>query len=90
MSAVEITRNFFIVYELKQTFNSKSYFLQTSFFQHLFSHISVFDVLEKSVQMCTVHNWKTNNNLCYDNVNVYIMSTTVKTINKVAHSEYKY
>ena len=90
MSAVEITRNFFIVYELKQTFNSESYFLQTPLFQHLFSHISVFDVLEKSVQMCTVHNWKTNNYLCHDNVNVYIMSTMVKTINKVAHSEYKY
>src|SRR5688572_16661184 len=40
------------------TFNSKSNLLQASIAQDLFGYITVFNVLEKAIHLCTVYNCK--------------------------------
>lgn len=42
----------------KPTFDSKPYFLEATFFKHSFRDFSVLNILEESVKVCAVNDWK--------------------------------
>ncbi len=54
------------------TFNAKTYFLETSLFQHLFCNFPILNVLEEPKHLCAVDYCNTRNTSYKKQSNIYI------------------